>query len=173
MKPVTRGLIVAILHVGLMASLGAKFLWERATLPRVWVRAIPYDPVLPIRGRYLRLQVLIDHKDVHFPSSKANENEIEVSPGGTPVTLSVQSDRLIATVVPEASTLRLDTRSDSTYALNQDVAFFIPEHIADPSRRPAGEQLWMESTIPKQGPPRPIRLGVRRGDGPIVPLPID
>ena len=169
MKPMTKGVLVAIIHVGLVASLGAKFLWERATFPRVWVRAVPYDPQLPIRGRYLRLQVLIDDQDVHFPSS----NENWASSGGTPVTLSVQSNRLIATVVPETSTLHVTPRSDSTYALNQDVAFFIPEHVADPSRRPAGEQLWIESTIPKQGPPRPIRLGVRRGDGAIVPLPID
>jgi hypothetical protein len=50
------------------------------------------------------------------------------------------------------------------------VAFFIPEHIPDPSRRTQGEELWVEVTIPKTGPPRPIRLGVKKGDGPIVPL---
>ncbi|MDM7951858.1 MAG: hypothetical protein QUV07_01365 [Cyanobium sp. CZS 25K] len=33
-----------------------------------------------------------------------------------------------------------------------------------------GEQLWVEVTLPAQGPPRPIRLGVRRGEGPITPL---
>jgi hypothetical protein len=50
------------------------------------------------------------------------------------------------------------------------VAFFIPEHVPDPSRRPPGEQLWIEATIPKKGIPRPIRLGVRKGSGQIVPL---
>ena len=170
MKPMTRGLVVALIHVGLVASLGAKFLWERATLPRVWVRTAPYDPQLPLRGRYLSLQVLIDDKDVHFPVS--NERWA-VAGQGWPVTLSVQSDRLVATVVSERSSVSVDFHSGNTYGLDQRVAFFIPEHIADPSRRPAGEQLWMESTIPKEGPPRPIRLGVRRGDGPIVPLRIE
>jgi hypothetical protein len=168
MKPVVKGLLIAVIHVGLVASLGAKFLWEHATLPRVWVRIAPYDPQLPLRGRYLSLQVLIDSKDVHFPSS--SEDSVMK---GWPVTLSVQSNRLVATIASVHSSQRVSPRSDSTYVLDQRVAFFIPENIADPSRRPAGEQLWMESTLPKEGPPRPIRLGVRRGDGPIVPLPIE
>jgi len=56
--------------------------------------------------------------------------------------------------------------------LVETVAFFIPENIPDPSLRQAGDELWVEVTIPKQGPPRPIRLGVKKGDAPIVPLPI-
>jgi len=50
------------------------------------------------------------------------------------------------------------------------LAFFITEHIPDPSRRPPGEELWVEVTIPKKGPPRPIRIGIKKADGPIVPL---
>lgn len=50
------------------------------------------------------------------------------------------------------------------------VAFFIPEDVADPSIRPDGEELWVEVTVPPTGPPRPIRLGVQRGDGPVEPL---
>ena len=53
--------------------------------------------------------------------------------------------------------------------LNQPIAYFIPEHVADPSRRPAGEELWVEVTIPRKGAPRPIRLGVRK-DGRLTPL---
>jgi hypothetical protein len=54
--------------------------------------------------------------------------------------------------------------------LDKRVAFFISEHIPDPSRRQPGEELWVEVTIPKKGPPRPIRLGVKQGDSPIVPI---
>ena len=57
--------------------------------------------------------------------------------------------------------------------LDEPVAFFIPEHVPDPSRRPPGEQLWVEATVPKKGAPRPIRLGVKKDDGPIVPLNIN
>jgi len=49
------------------------------------------------------------------------------------------------------------------------VVYFIPEHVADPSRRAAGEELWVEVTVPRRGAPRPIRLGVKR-DGVLTPL---
>ncbi len=52
----------------------------------------------------------------------------------------------------------------------ETIAYFIPEDVADPSIRPAGETLWVEVTVPPTGPPRPIRLGVKRGDGPVEPL---
>jgi len=54
--------------------------------------------------------------------------------------------------------------------LAEPVAFFIPEHIPDPSRHQQGEELWAEVTIPKKSLPRPIRLGVKKGNVPIVPL---
>lgn len=55
--------------------------------------------------------------------------------------------------------------------LVEPVAFFIPEHITDPSVRPAGEEQWAEVTIPRRGPPRPIRLAVGR-NGRLMPLEI-
>ena len=53
--------------------------------------------------------------------------------------------------------------------LAEPVAFFIPEHVPDPSRRPREEQLWVEVTLPRSGPPRPIRLGVMK-EGRLTPL---
>ena len=67
--------------------------------------------------------------------------------------------------------LRFIERSGEKLAvLAEPVAFFIPEHVPDPLRRQEDEELWVEVTIPKKGPPRPIRLGVKKSDGPIVPL---
>jgi len=58
MNPLMRkGLWVAVLQLVLVASLGAKFTYDRATRPRVWVRTAPVDPNLPIRGRYVRLRI--------------------------------------------------------------------------------------------------------------------
>jgi len=57
--------------------------------------------------------------------------------------------------------------------LDNALAFFIPEHIPDPSIRAEGEELWVEVTLPKQGPPRPIQLGVRKDGGAIIPLGLD
>lgn len=110
-----RALIVAVLQVALVAGLGAKLLVDRARYPRVWVETAPVDPDLPIRGRYVRLQLRAPYDDA-------------------------------------------------------TVAFFIPEHVDDPSLRPAGETLWVEVTAVPDGAPRPIRLGVRQDNGDIVPL---
>jgi len=112
MSPLAKGLLVAGLHVTLIASLGGKLLLDRATRPRVWVHVLPVDPDSPLRGRYVRLRVR---------------------------------------------------------ETNERLAFFIPEHVPDPSIRPAGEELWAEVTLPRKGPPRPIRLAVKK-DGVLTPL---
>ncbi len=52
----------------------------------------------------------------------------------------------------------------------QALAFYIPEHVPDPSIRAVGEELWVEASIPRKGPLRPIRLGVKKDGGPIQPL---
>jgi hypothetical protein len=49
------------------------------------------------------------------------------------------------------------------------VDFFISEHVSDPSRRPPGEELWVEVSVPPRGAPRPIRLAVKK-DGALTPL---
>jgi hypothetical protein len=94
------------------------------------------------------------------------------------VDLRVEGERLIAEANSQqrdysSSDLHvrfIESRGEKLAVLDQPVSFFIPEHVADPSRRPAGEELWVEVTIPKKGPPRPIRLGIKKGDEPIVPL---
>ena len=61
------------------------------------------------------------------------------------------------------------SHTGDTDRLLDPVAFFIPEHIPDPSFRPKGEELWVEVSVPKKGPPRPIRLGVKK-DNVLTPL---
>jgi hypothetical protein len=177
MKLSVKGIVIAVVHVGLVASLGAKLLYDRATRPRVWTAAAPYDPNLPIRGRYVSLQLVVEPRGVQ---------ETKLGPGQRPpksVFLRVEGERLVAEANPQdpryefydASDLHvrfIERRGEKLAVLDQPVAFFITEHIPDPSRRPQGEELWVEVTIPKKGPPRPIRLGVKKGEGPIVPLEI-
>jgi hypothetical protein len=104
---------VAAVHLALVFGLVGRYAIDRAQYPRRWFRAEPYDPNLPIRGRYVSLRLF----DVPLQNSP-----------------------------------------------NRRVAFFIPENVPDPSRRPAGEELWVEATLPPTGPPRPIRLAVKKGD---------
>jgi len=172
MTLLVKGLVIAAVHVGLVASLGAKLLYDRATLPRVWGLTTPYDPNLPIRGRYVSLQLVVEPHGVR-----------ETKPGlasqqPQPINLRVEGDRLVAEAAarpedydPSVLHLRfIDRRSEKLAVLAEPVAFFIPEHIPDPSRRQEGEELWAEVTIPKKGLPRPIRLGVKKGNDPIIPL---
>lgn len=172
MKPLVKGLVIALVHVGLVASLGAKLLYDRATRPRVWALAAPYDPSLPIRGRYVSVQVVVEPRNIQ---------EAKPGPGFQPpqsVMLRIEGERLIAEADPQErgydpSDLHaqfITRRSEKFAVLDKPVAFFIPEHISDPSFRKPGEELWVEVTIPKKGPPRPIRLGVKKADGPITPL---
>jgi hypothetical protein len=167
MSPWHRGLVVASIHLAIVSSLGAKLLYDRATRPRVWAETTPYDPELPIRGRYVSLNVIVDAVG------------IEGEPGtqrwaGKPVRLDVEGERLVAHPDPDGGpadheVVFLPRAGELVPVLADRVAFFIPEHVEDPSRRAAGETLWVELTLPKRGPPRPIRLGVKK-DGVLTPL---
>ena len=53
----------------------------------------------------------------------------------------------------------------------QRVLFFLPEHTL-PFEKQARSDLWVEVTIPRKGPPRPIQLGLKK-DGRIEPLQIN
>ena len=153
-----KGLIVALIHVLLVASLGAKLLVDRATRPRVWARTAPFDPNLPIRGRYVRLRI-----EGQATGLAADANMV-------PVTLAVRDDALIIMPAPDQTGLSASSlRRDGVAALDQPLAYFIPEHVPDPSVRAQGEELWVEVTLPRRGPPRPIRLGVKK-DGVLTPI---
>jgi hypothetical protein len=52
-----KGLIVAVIQVALALAVTGKFVYDRYTLPRVWVKTAPYDPYLPLRGRYVSLRL--------------------------------------------------------------------------------------------------------------------
>ncbi|HMF77225.1 MAG TPA: hypothetical protein VK604_16320 [Bryobacteraceae bacterium] len=122
MTRLQNGLTLAAVQTLLAVSVPAKFAWDRATRPRVWVKTVPYDPMLPFRGRYVSLR-------------------LAPAPG---------------------SAFEAQTQ-------NQRVAFFLPEHAPDPSRRGFGKEVWVEVTIPRSGPPRPIQLGIRE-NGRLQPL---
>ncbi len=155
-----KGLIVAALHLAIVGSLGAKLLVDRATRPRVWARTAPIDPDDPLRGRYVRLRVEGEPIDFGAASNMA-------------VGLMEWKGQLAFTPASGSLTARVSTRDGRPVAtLDQPLAFFIPEHVPDPSVRAPGEELWVEVTLPRRGPPRPIRLAVKK-DGVLTPLDLD
>lgn len=152
-----KALIVTLLHVALVLSLGGKLLYDRMTRPRVWVRTALVDPNLPIRGRYLTLNLEV--KAPWFDEKKEYQSDVQ---------LSVVDGQLVAT--------RTDTDTGvlvrkgwqrgsitETVVLNPQLAFFIPEHAEIGLNRRPGDELWAEVTIPKKGPPRPIQLAIKNG----------
>ena len=159
----TRGLVIAALHLAIVAGLGGKLLADRAMRPRVWARAAPFDPNLPIRGRYVRLRV--------EAAAPAGTDQRTISN----VRLSKDGDRLVAAPANGSDGLyarAISRNGEQVVVVERWLAYFIPEHVPDPSIRQPGEELWVEITLPRQGPPRPIRLGVKK-DGQLTPLTLD
>ncbi len=155
MKALTKGMGVALLHLVIVLSLGGKFLYDRAHRPRVWVRTGQVDPNLPIRGRYIALQVQVEAPWFKPTKGYARED----------VRISVENGKLVAKA--DSSTgLSIShwdwQRNREEIFLDQGLAFFIPEHAEIP-RTKQGEELWAEVTIPRKGPPRPIQLALKRG----------
>jgi hypothetical protein len=187
MKHWHKGILLGVIHLLIVASLGAKLLYDRATRPRAWVRAAPYDPDLPIRGRYVSLQLEPRVVDIAPPEGEPDPARPWNDPilnRRVPAILSVEGDQLVARHDPSAtaedsydwsrdavSFRRLRDRSVVVILANP-VLFFIPEHVQDPSLRAPGEELWVEVTLPRKGPPRPIRLAAKK-DGVLTPLNLD
>ena len=167
MKLLYKGLLLGAIQLALVVSLGGKLLYDRATRPRVWVRTAPVDPNLPIRGRYVALRL-----EVPAPGLSSSINKQNLGLVG--VHLQLEGRQLVAVPSDAGDALWTWLRREgdavvATVGELGELAFFIPEHVPDPSRRLAGEELWVEVTLPKKGPPRPIRLGVKKG-GEITPL---
>jgi hypothetical protein len=170
----TKGLLLGILHVIIVLSLGAKLLIDRHRYPRVWAETIAYDPDSPIRGRYLAVRLQVEDQGVYSEPLQAPPQQnrwMEIRNAR----LGVENGRLVAFPSDDWTGIQVARwkRGEQTIvALEQPVDFYIPEHILDPSRRSPGEQLWVEVTIPRKGPPRPIQLGVKKNDI-LTPLKID
>ena len=162
-----RGLVIAMVQVALVAGIGGKLLYDRQELPRVWAQTIGVDPVLPIRGRYvsLRLVVQIDRN-----SGLAAEADQERTVG--PAELKVVGQALHATIagyseeIPSGWTdlavQQVLTAAGPVWCLAEPIAFFLPEGAVDPTALAQGDELWAEVTVPPKGAPRPIRLEVRK-----------
>lgn len=160
MTNLQKGLILAGAQLALVASLAAKYAIDRARLPRVWVQTVAYDPNLPIRGKYLSVRLRVSTEDVHGNPWNA--------PGGMrDVTLNIRDGHLVAMPADYPTGLhvgRINDRETQVTSLIEPVAYFLPEHAIVPSVHSAGEELWMEVTVPKKGPPRPIQLAIKRGE---------
>lgn len=161
MNRATRAIVIAIVQAALVLAIGGSFLYQRATLPRAWALTAGVDPLLPIRGRYVDLRLVIDVRGPAEDLEKARKTRHGW------VTVEAAADGLIGELVPADS--RAGSGQNVTYdqarerwSLSRPIAFFLSEHEPDPTRLAEGEELWAEVTVPPRGAPRPIRLETRR-----------
>ena len=157
-----RGLLVGAVQALLVAGIGGKFLFERARYPRLWVETAPYDPDMPIRGRYVNIALLVE-ADRAAPADDVNR-----TPDMFMARLEARGDRLVAVQDDNGKHWVRSARCGDAacWQLAAPLAYFIPEHAIDPSRTRDGAALWAEVTLPPTGAPRPIRLEVREGGAP-------
>ncbi|MFN7678067.1 MAG: hypothetical protein ACK5QW_05650 [Cyanobacteriota bacterium] len=173
LSPRRAGLLLALLQGGLLLSLGAVRHMDRVRLPRAWVRTAPHDPELPIRGRYVSLRLLVPAPELRSLLPLPDAQRCWQA-----VRLVAKGDRLEALPGAAAAASRpsqwacVDKLDNTAMArLDEPVAFFLPPDVDDPSQRTDGKTLWVEVTVPPEGPPRPIRLGLSaKGGGRITPL---
>ena len=73
MKISKTSVALLLIQLAIVSTVAAKYLYQRWTCPRVWTRTVAFDPELPMRGRYLSLQLVVDGCQSTLPSAKAAE----------------------------------------------------------------------------------------------------
>jgi len=188
-KAMTKAIAVALIQLLLVSLLGGKLLYDRRTRPQAWFKTERFDPNLPIRGRYVSLQIeladprspeevesrfkgeiqLYENQPYHnFYSFGQECGTIEVR-GGAPV---ARFDEVSAGWACDKLTFsRRRAGGRTVLQLNEPILFFISETAKDPTALRPGDELWVLATIPRKGPPRPIALGIKKSGGTtIAPL---
>jgi hypothetical protein len=179
-----------VIQLAIVSSIAAKYLYQRWRCPRVWTRTVAYDPELPMRGRYLSVQLVVDGCHSTLPSAKeaAMPRNVVGEPMGKrfsinapnnvqfPAKLQVVGNKLEAIRIPDDDSRpagQMVTASPGSSCdnlrLDQPVDFYIAEHAANPTPVKPGQELWIEVTVPHKGPPRPIQLALKQ-DGVWKPL---
>jgi hypothetical protein len=93
-----------------------------------------------------------------------------------PAKIKVENNKLIALRIPDSE---IDSSGQMVAAwpgsscenlrLDTPVDFYIPDHATFPTPLKAGQELWIEVTVPPKGPPRPLQLALKQ-DGVWKPL---
>jgi hypothetical protein len=178
-------LVLLAVQLALVSSIAAKVLYQRWSCPRVWTRAVAYDPEMVMRGRYLSLQLMVDGCQSTLPS--AAEAEMPRNKDGVPTgkfysiraNQFVQFPAQLKVVDKKLLAIRLAESDESPHGVSvgaapgtscedlhvlEPVDFYIAEKATSPTPVKPGQELWIEVTVPPQGPPRPIQLALKDGE---------
>lgn len=174
-------LTVLVVQVAIVSTVAAKYLYQRHACPRVWTRAAAFDPELPMRGRYLALQLTVDGCGSTLPSAKdaafPHKYDGTVKPGPYMLrqdtnffraNLKVEQNRLVAERIEGETTSNEGQEVEGNAGtscdqmrLAQGTDFFISDTAQSPLPLKTGQELWIEVTVPPKGPPRPIQLALK------------
>lgn len=168
MRAIQQGLVLLFVQLLLVLSVAGKYLYERQTRPRVWTRAIQFDPALPLRGRYLALTLVLDACGLpretprRFPQYYGGPSSWRWD-----VSLTAVNGNLLPKVDPHSrQTVTLpDGKPCNRATLNSQEMLFIPESAQLPFPLKPGQDLWVEVTLPASGPPRPLQIALSSGEG--------
>jgi hypothetical protein len=193
-KPMTKAIAVALIQILTVSSLGAKLLYDRRTRPQAWFKTARYDPNLPIRGRYVSLQIEVkDSRSAREVESKFAD-ELRVLDNGQSRfnrfsgfgrecgSIELMDGAPVAVFDDSPASWSCDNltfdrwRPGPEYRLRlaEPILFFISDTAQDPTGLNRDQELWVLATIPRKGPPRPIALGIKKaGEQDIRPLAFD
>lgn len=173
MKYRSAALTLLAIQLVLVLSVAGKYWCERRNCPRVWVKTAQYDPNTPLRGRYLGLQLVVDACNLprdaaHFtPGNRYADGRHTSGFWRWNVSLAARDGHLVPRVQdhrrnpdgPQWLTL-YENEPCSNQPLSSMVEYFIPDTAKGPFPLKPGQELWVEVTVPRSGPPRPIQLAL-------------
>jgi hypothetical protein len=174
-------LALLIVQLVLVSTIAAKYWYQRWSCPRVWTRAAAIDPQLPMRGRYLALQLTVDGCQSTLPSAKNANFPRDVNGAVKPgsyvlrpndvdfhANLKVVNNALIAVRIEGSEDPNAGEEVDGNAGspcdqmqLASSTDFFIADTAQSPLPLKSGQELWIEVTVPPKGPPRPIQLALK------------
>lgn len=174
-------LALLVAQLAIVSTVAAKYLYQRWSCPRVWTRAAAIDPYLPMRGRYMALQLTVDGCQSTLPSAKdaafPHKYDGTVRPGPYMLrqdtnyfraNLKVEDNRLVAVRIEsqENSNQGQEVEGSAGAACDQmrlaeGTDYFISDTAQSPLPLKVGQELWIEVTVPPKGPPRPIQLALK------------
>ena len=176
MKLDRRALLLLAIQIALVSTIAAKYLYQRNTCPRVWTRAVAFDPELVLRGRYLSIRLKTDACSIPAPDSRIavknapNVNGyIDLADGSTHLfgrveakngTLAVKNFEKVRASSWDQSLIWPGTNNCADVEFLDPVDFYLPSSAQSPFPLPQGAELWIEVTVPPKGPPRPLNLAI-------------
>lgn len=189
MKLSRASIALLLIQLAIVSSIAAKYLYQRWTCPKVWTRAVAYDPELVMRGRYFSTRLQVDACGVRLPSSTNSRRAplIEIGKHGDlmeterylSARLAVKDGKLAVTEFTDDNPddhagqevlVRNTPETCALATLQKAVDFYISDTAKSPFPLEKGSELWVEVTVPSKGPPRPIAMATKDTEGHWQPL---